>query len=172
MQDEINSRVVALSIRLGAAGARLTAHALKEAMQKYLAENERAKLQKAQKAPADKTRHGKQTVGQLMEQNTGLTNIEITDNNIKSFEKVARKYSVDYSLKKDSSMDPPRYIVFFRARDVDVMTAAFREYTGISMSKEEKKSVSQRLQKALDRMRIIGHRERDRDKEKNRGFER
>ena len=79
MQDEINSRVVALSIRLGAAGARLTAHALKEAMQKYLAENERAKLQKAQKAPADKTRHGKQTVGQLMEQNTGLTNIEITD---------------------------------------------------------------------------------------------
>ena len=109
---------------------------------------------------------------QLMDEGCELTNIEITDNNIKSFEKVARKYSVDYSLKKDNSMDPPRYIVFFRARDVDVMTAAFREYTGISMSKEEKKSVSQRLQKALDRMRIIGHRERDRDKEKNRGFER
>ena len=51
MQDEINSRVVALSIRLGAETARLTTHALKEAMQKYLAENERAKLQKAQKAP-------------------------------------------------------------------------------------------------------------------------
>lgn len=100
MQDEINSRVVALSIRLGAAGARLTAHALKEAMQKYLAENERAKLQKAQKAPADKTRHGKQTVGQLMEQNTGLTNIEITDQNIKSFERIARKYNIDFALKR------------------------------------------------------------------------
>jgi len=37
---------------------------------------------------------------------------------------VARKYSIDYSLKKDKSVDPPKYLVFFRAKDVDVMTAA------------------------------------------------
>ena len=36
----------------------------------------------------------------LKEQNCELSNIEITDGNIKSFEKYARKYNVDYCLKK------------------------------------------------------------------------
>src|SRR5699024_7613856 len=71
----------------------------------------------------------------LMKQNCQLTNIEVTDGNIKSFEKYARKYGIDFSLKKDNSMSPPRYYVFFKARDVDVMTAAFKEYTGSSFPK-------------------------------------
>ena len=49
----------------------------------------------------------------LKEQNCELSNIEITDGNIKSFEKYCRKYNVDY-LKKDRSSEPPRYYVFFK----------------------------------------------------------
>jgi hypothetical protein len=63
------------------------------------------------------TKRGKKSLKELMQEGSQLTNIEITDNNIKSFEKVARKYSIDYSLKKDSSTTPPRYLVFFRAKD-------------------------------------------------------
>lgn len=74
----------------------------------------------------------------LKEQNCELSNIEITDGNIKSFEKYARKYNVDYCLKKDRSSEPSRYYVFFKARDVDSMTAAFKEYTGWSMKKSKK----------------------------------
>ena len=170
MQDEINSKVVALSIRMGAAGARLTAHALKEAMQKYLAENERAKLQKAQKAPADKTHHGKQTVGQLMEQNTGLTNIEVTDQNIKSFERIARKYNLDFALKKDKAASPPRYLVFFKARDVDVMNAAFKEYSAKSLAKSKKPSIRKALAKSQEQARKQ-QRERVKEKQKDRGQE-
>ena len=169
MQDEINSRVVALSIRLGAAGARLTAHALKEAMQKYLAENERAKLQKAQKAPADKTRHGKQTVGQLMEQNTGLTNIEITDQNIKSFERVAKKYNIDFALKKDKSIDPPRYLVFFKARDAEVMDAAFNEYSSKVNAHAKRPSIRKLLSQNIEKAK---HMQREKVKQKDRGQER
>ena len=165
MQDEINSKVVALSIRMGAAGARLTAHALKEAMQKYLAENERAKLQKA---PADKTHHGKQTVGQLMEQNTGLTNIEVTDQNIKSFERIARKYNIDFALKKDKAASPPRYLVFFKARDVDVMNAAFKEYSAKSLAKSKKPSIRKALAKSQEQARKQ-QRERVKEKQKDRG---
>ena len=68
-----------------------------------------------------------------MNQGCQLSNIEVTDGNIKSFEKCARKYSIDFSLKKDTSISPPRYFVFFKAKDVDVMTAAFKEYTGKSL---------------------------------------
>ena len=122
MQDEINSKVVALIIRTGSQSARLTSHILKDAMRKYLA---RTKYLRS----GEVIHHGKQTIGQLMKQNTGLTNLEITDSNIKSFEKVARKYNIDFTLQKDKSSETPKYLVYFKARDVDVMQAAFKEYT-------------------------------------------
>jgi len=46
---------------------------------------------------------GKQSMEKLKEQNCELSNIEITDGNIKSFERVARKYGVDFALKKDTT---------------------------------------------------------------------
>lgn len=66
-------------------------------------EQEKQKLQ-GQKQPKqdkeDKTYKGKQSMDKLMKQNVQLSNIEITDGNIKSFERVAKKYSIDFSLKK------------------------------------------------------------------------
>lgn len=169
MQEEVNDRTIALCVRT----ARMTTGVLRSALMMLLREKYyRSRYGANRKDEPEITVHGRKSMKELMDEGSELTNIEITDSNIKSFEKVARKYNIDYSLKKDNSMDPPRYIVFFRARDVDVMTAAFREYTGISMNKQQKKSVSQRLQKALDRTKVISHRERDRSKEKNRGFER
>lgn len=55
--------------------------------------------------------HGKQTVKQLIGQNQGVSNIEITDPSIKEFEKIARKYGVDYAVKKDRSSSPPKYLM-------------------------------------------------------------
>ena len=167
MQEEVNDKTIALCVRT----TRMTAGVLKSALMMLLRERYyRSRYGVNRKQQPEITVHGKKSMKQLMAEGSELTNIEITDNNIKSFERVARKYSIDYSLKKDSSMDPPRYMVFFRAKDVDVMTAAFREYTGTSMNKEEKKSVKQKLQKAIEKS--ISHRERGRSKDKNRGFER
>ena len=99
-----------------------------------------------------------------MKEGSQLTNIEITNNNIKSFEKIARKYGIDYSLKKDTAGDKPRYLVFFRARDADVMTAAFKEYTGVTLTKAKKPSIRKKLQKAIAR--AAKHRERDKTKKR------
>ena len=82
MQDEINEKVVALSIRGAKTGFHITDSVLKAAMRKYL----RAHDNKSRQIP-----RGKQTVAKLMNQNQGLTNIEVTDGNIKSFERVANK---------------------------------------------------------------------------------
>jgi L-lactate utilization protein LutC len=77
-----------------------------------------------------------------------LSNIEITDRNIKSFERVARKYNVDFSLKKDVSETPPQGIVFFKAKDTDALTAAFNEYSKVILKKKTlKPSMSERLNK-------------------------
>ena len=166
MQDEVNEKTVSLCIRCG----KVTANLLKAAMKKALTkmEQEKQKLQ-GQKQPKqdkeDKTYKGKQSMDKLMKQNVQLSNIGITDGNIKSFERVAKKYSIDFSLKKDVNADPPRYYVFFKARDADVMTAAFKEYTGQSLNKDKKPSVRKKLQQAISKS-LKKHRELEKTKGK------
>ena len=75
---------------------------------------------------------------QLIGQNQGVSNIEINDPSIKDFERIARKSGVDYAVKKDRSASPPKYLIFFKARDADALTAAFTEYTGKKVKKAEK----------------------------------
>ena len=171
MQDEINEKIVALSIRAGSQGFRVTSSVLKAAMRKYLQNQEKQKTQNSLKQTERSVPRGKQTVAQLMDQKQGLTNIEITNRNIKSFERVANKYKIDFALKKDKSVDPPRYLVFFKAKDVDVMTAAFKEFSAKELIKMNKPSIQKRLtkykQKAKDQ-----NKHRERTKQKERGQER
>ena len=132
MQDEVREKSVALTIKVGKAGGRLTAGLLKWAIRKYLAQAQNPKIH-----------HGKQTVKQLIGQNQGVSNIEVTDGNIKSFERVARKYGVDYAVKKDSSVSPPKWLVFFKARDAGALTAAFTEFATKTVKREQRPSVLQ-----------------------------
>lgn len=139
MQEEVENRSITLIIN----AAKLTARLLKEAIRKYLADQ---KARKSRASPAkDTLHHGKQTVKQLVGQGKGVTNIEITDSNIKSFERVARKYGVDYAVKKDASEQSPKYLVFFKAPDNDAMTAAFKEYLGKTIKREKKPSIIEQL---------------------------
>lgn len=168
MQEEVNEKTVSLCIT----GGKVTVRLLKQAMMRFLAAMEKEKAEKARKqqvkGPPDKDYHGKQSLKKLAQQNVQLSNIEITDNNIKAFEKVAKKYGIDFSLKRDKSVDPPRYFVFFKARDVDVMTAAFREFTGKTLNKTKKPSVRKKLQQAIAARSQDKQREREKSKENRR----
>ena len=132
MQDEVNEKTIALYIKTG----KLTAQTLQKAM--------KAILSKGKKQLA-KPPQGKQSLKQLMKQNAGVSNIEITEGNIKAFESTAKKYGIDFALKKDSTETPPRYLVFFKGRDADVLTAAFREFSKKKLDKERKPSVRRDL---------------------------
>ena len=166
MQDEVNEKVVALSVK----ATKMTAGVLKAAMVKFLAEMEKAKQKNSKQKAVKKSEpaHGKQKMKDLMKQNAQLTNIEVTDGNIKSFERVARKYSIDFSLKKDASENPPKYIVFFKTKDVDVMTAAFKEFAAKELKKTKKPSLRKRLAKAVDKSKQQ-HRQKEKQKTKDRG---
>ena len=73
------------------------------------------------------------------------TAVQITNKNIKSFERYARKYGINYALKKDKSKDPPMYLVFFKGRDQDALNAAFREFSQKQIQKANKPSIHKRL---------------------------
>lgn len=141
MQEEVENRTVTLAIST----TRMTANVLKAAISKYLAYRKEKKIEKARAGPVKPC--GKQSVKQLVGQDQGVANIEITDKNIKDFERIARKYGIDFALKKDKTGEIPKYLVFFKARDGDALTAAFKEYTAKSDRKKERPSVLQKLRK-------------------------
>lgn len=136
MQEEVESRTVTLAIST----TKLTGRVLKSAMAKYLAHLKAKKALKTTVNPA-----GKQTVKQLIGQNAGVSNIEVSEKNIKGFDHVARKYGVDYAIKKDKTGEIPKYLVFFKARDADALTAAFDEFSNKVEKNKEKPSVIQKL---------------------------
>ena len=134
LQEEITNKAVTLIID----GAKVTERTLERAIEKFLAAQKNKQVR-------PKIYRGKQTLKQLAGQNAGLANIEITDQNIRSFTSVAKKYHIDFALKKDKTTEHPRYLVFFKGRDADAMTAAFQEFTD---RKLRKPSVRKQLEQA------------------------
>ena len=88
---------------------------------------------------------GKQSVRMLLRQNRGVSSVEIDKTNIRGFERYAKKYGIDYAIRKDNSEMPPRYLVFFKAPDVEAFNAAFKEYSASLLSKTKRPSVLEKL---------------------------
>ena len=118
MQEEVENRTLTLVV----SGTKFTGRMFKAAISKYMAHRKEKKLEKQRSRDAPVVPHG----------------IEITDPSIKEFEKIARKYGVDYAVKKDRSSSPPKYLIFFKGRDADALTAAFTEYTNKKVKKATK----------------------------------
>ncbi|MBP0961585.1 MAG: PcfB family protein [Oscillospiraceae bacterium] len=157
MQEQNNEKIVALSFR----SAKVTSDVLVKILKKFLA------LQKNRKP---KIVRGKQSLKKLIHgnENASVTNIDINDKNIKAFEKTARKYGIDYSLKKDKSTDPPQYTIYFRAKDSEIMTKAFKDFLNSHSEKKEKKPS---ILKRLNNLVKIKNKERKREKTKTREAE-
>lgn len=134
MQEEVENRTLTLIV----SGTKFTGRLFKAAISKYMAHRREKKLEKQRSRDSPVTPKGKQTVKQLIGQNQGVSNIEINDPSIKDFERIARKYGVDYAVKKDRSASPPKYLIFFKARDADALTAAFSEYTQKRVKKADR----------------------------------
>ena len=80
---------------------------------------------------------------------------------------MAKKYHVDFALKKDTAAEQPRYLVFFKSRDADAITAAFQEFSSRKMSREKKPSIRERLTQAKEQAaEKTEHRTIDREKVK------
>ena len=163
MQEEVDNRTIALTVST----AKLTGRIFKAAICKYLAYRKEKKIQKSRNGPI--IPHGKQTVKQLIGQNQGVSTIESNDPDIKSFERIARKYGVDYAIKKVKTEDKPKYVIFFKARDADALTQAFTEYTRKSVEKEKRPSVLEKLHSLTEK---VQNRVLERTKTRQRSAER
>lgn len=158
MQDEVNEKVVSLAIKT----SKLTAGVLQSAIKALL---------KKGKGQLTKAPHGKVTMRQLMKPGEKVTNIEITDANIKAFDPIAKKNGLTYNVKKIENGKPPTYLVSFRGKDIDVMTEAFREFSSKKLSWEQKPSIRKALAAFRDKAKQLNT-NREKVKKKERGIDR
>ena len=131
MQEEVTQKTIALSMKTG----KLTAQALQAALKKYL----------QHRAKGPKLHHGKQSLKQLKAHGAALTNIEVTEANVGAFKPCAKKYDIDFTLRKDRTTHPPRYIVIFKSKQADNLEQAFKEFTAKKLKQQERPSIRKTL---------------------------
>ena len=151
MQEEIEQKSFNLMISTTKLSARTVLNGVKAAIRLY----------------KNKASQGKQSVRTLLRQNRGVSSVEISKTGIRGFERYAKKYGIDYAIRKDSSEVPPKYLFFFfKAPDAEAFQAAFKEYSASLLSKSKRPSVLAKLhelvQAAAELPGKVRHKEQER----------
>ena len=80
-------------------------------------------------------------------------------------EDVSGASETDFAVKRDKTTEPPKYLVFFKGKDADVIAQAFKEFVKVNEKKQQRPSLRQKL-KGLQKM-IAQNKNRERSREKN-----
>jgi alpha-galactosidase len=140
MQEEADEK----SINLCITSARMSAEFMASAMRAWSMHTRAAKGSKKQAET-----HGKQSLKTLTESGAELAQIPIEKSGIADFSKEAKRFHVDYALVKDKSTEPPRYLVFFKAKNSAQLEQAFEAYSNRTLKKIEKERQEQAKQKSV-----------------------
>ena len=136
--------------------ARFSEGVLMKAMQAYLRHRQNAPPQ-----------HGKMKLKELMQRDQGATMMEIRPEAVRGFQRIAKKYNVDFSIYKDKTQKPPVYQCFFKARDQDVIAKAFNEYVSKQQRKAEKVPFTKKLQQMQEKADILNKARQAKDKHRS-----
>ena len=138
------------TIDISVKAEKMTADILKSALQDFLSG-------KAEKK-------GRMTYRQLQEKSVSkLDSIEVSDRNIGDFLKTARKYDVDFALKRDKN-NPPTYHVFFSAAKTEDFKRAFSEYIGKGQGKKRGEFTREQMQQQAQKIRNKPRKQKQREK--------
>ena len=138
MQEEVENRAVNLAI----ATTKLTARSIARGIRWFLVNRHQKKIRNQMQHPFEE---GRQTVADLMKAGVSTDKVELPDGSAKDFCRIARKFGVDYAIRRDKSKAMQRYVVFFKAKDGEVLDQVVKEYAARANAKAEKQSLREAL---------------------------
>ena len=139
---------------------------LKKALDKFVQEIEKAQKQMQQ----PKTYRGQAVHQASDEPDAAISNIEVTDGNIKSLSELPANTVWTLRSRRTFPLSRPTILVFFKGRDVDVMTAAFKEFSAKTVKQKEQPSIRHKLDQEKAQSKAQ-HKEKVKVKTKDRGVE-
>ena len=153
MQEQVERESLAITVN----AAKLTGRVLAKALMFVI---EKAKEKHAE----SQTPQGKQSVKKLM--NHGVTTDSIPldggKNETELFDRMARKYNVDYAFQK---VEPGKYLLLFKSGQAGAMTACFSEYSKRVMAKSTgRPSIMAQLQKFAEAIKSRAQEPKQRDR--------
>lgn len=139
MQEQANEKTVGLVCR----ATKMTASMFMRLCERYLRHRRMVahdkKLEKRYDTSKQKINQPRKIrVKELVKEGSGVSSVEIKDEKIRQFEKLARRNGVRYAIKKDKSTTPPTYIVFFKAKDGEVIDRTMQEFLKRNISRDDK----------------------------------
>lgn len=145
--EDVSRRTIAISVQTSKLTARSLAYVLRAVGRKI-----------AKEYRANQTPHGRQSVRKLMAHGVATNSIEVSGDT-KTFDRVARKWNVDYAFYKTG---PDRYLLFFKSGQADAITACFSEYSKkvLSKSKSQRIPIREQLRRAQIKRERTNERER------------
>jgi hypothetical protein len=161
INEEITQKDINLAVRVSS----IAAAELKKALEKVLAQLQqgKGKTPEQSKSTADpELKRGKQTLKQLHKHNDGLSSIELKDPELRRLYREMKKNDIDFSCVKDGK---GKYTLFFKGKNADEMTHAFKRYTEKTVARADKKAIKTELREAKAAAKAL---ETGRDKVKNR----
>ena len=167
MRVLVNEEVAEKAVRLVISSTKLSAQTVTKGLGDFL----RHRQHRQEMKPAKDDRiQGKQTIKQLIGQNQGVSSLPVGETGLKDFERIAKKYGVDFAIVKDKTVTPTKYMVFFKARDADAIAQVLAEYTAKQMKKQSQKrpSLLKTLKKFKEKVASMPKKEREKKKEKSR----
>ena len=140
LQEEVENRTVSfvvstskMSLRVILAAIRRVLHARGYRVQQKKSAKRQIKTRVKAVKKEEKVRRkndgprGKQTVRQLMRHSNGLKKMTVEAREMRDFEKILKKYGVDYSFVMDVTSPTPKYLFFFKARDAEILNDVYKE---------------------------------------------
>lgn len=158
VDEDISRRTIAISVQASKLTARSLAYALRAVGHKIAKEHRKGQMP-----------HGKQSVKKLMAHGTATSSIGLSGDT-KAFDRVARKWGVDYAFYKT---EPGKYLLFFKSGQTDAMTACFSEYSRKVLNKGKSRhtpirdqmkqaavQLSKEMPKEMERTKEVAHGDR------------
>lgn len=142
--EETGKQVFVISCDTLKQGFRILASFVKKLKNKYdTHKRDKAQVKNAVRVEKERIKlhepyKGKQTVSQLMKQNQQLNSVDIsTDKSLRLFNSIAKKHGVDFAVKKNP--ESGKFLIFFKAKDHDVLAAVYDEFAKKELNKNSKK---------------------------------
>ena len=180
MQEEIENRTVNLVVTT----SKLSVRALTDGLRRFLNRVEqqsrlrqettsrehiakaeiRAHRKEMEKAEGP---HGKQTVRQLIRHSNGLKQVPVQGERLKEFERVLKRYGVDFAIMKETAAEKPRFLVFFKAKDEEVLSSVLADCTRRQMERAvgRRPSILKLLAEIKEKVAAIPRKDRMKEKD-------
>ena len=159
MSDEVGNRTVNLAVST----TRMTARSIIRGIRWYLISRNQRRMREEMNR---NFKEGKQSVSELVKTGVSTDKIELPDGSAKDFCKMAKKYGVDYAIRKDKTRNPPRYIVFFKAKDSEVLDQVVKDYNAKNNKKKQKDKEKQSVREQLKAEKLRAKEEKKKAKKK------